>query len=175
MHETLILRSSISSPHMRHVLFRGFSIAFIGILFLVLSGIYFPASTLKMWGWLIFFFSLTLLTWGLLPYRRLSRFQLNPDELVIAKGKGNGNGLYYISKGKKILSFQLESVHHISYIDNSEHYGIAFFFKKSAHSSIVIYEEAGAKKVQNNSRNKGKGDLFFPFFNRRSYEELIEC
>jgi len=168
MHETLILRSSVSSPLMRHVLFKGFSIAFVGILLLVLTGIYLPVTSLKAWGWLIFFFSLALIAWGLLPYRRLSRLQLKPDELIIA----NGDGLTYVSKGKKVLSFPLDSVRQISCINKPHYYGIAIYFKDSSHSPMTIYEVAVVEKLQRGRRKMKRGDLFFPYFNRRSYDEL---
>ncbi len=134
-----------------------------------MAGVFIPSSTLKIWGWIIFLCSLGLITWGLLPYRRLSRLQLNPNELTLA----NNNVLSFYSKGDKILSFPFECVAKINYIEHPQRYGMAVWLKSFPLAPITYYETNGMEKMKKDAQQM-HADLFFPYFNRRAYEELLD-
>ena len=169
--EALIIRTSISSEVIKHVLFRGFSIAFLGMLGLLLGTIFIPVSTMKIWGLSLFLMSLGLVTLGLLPYRRLSRLQLKPNEIALV----DTDHLTYYSKGRKILTIPLQSVAKMSYIQHPLHYGIAVWLKPSPLSPVIVHQ---CPKEVKSLRQKGKyieeAHLFLPYFNQRAYHELLE-
>jgi|GEM_PF-2194641 len=170
MKQCVMVRSTISSPLLRSVLFKGFTLAFLGIFILVLAVIFIPASTLQRWGWLLFLLSFSSLTLGLLPYRRLSRLQLKPHKLVLV----DLNHLAFYSRGEKILTLALQSISKISYVDHARHYGIAISLKPPPIAPIVIHQPLKEVKF---FRHKGckeeKSDLFFPYFSPSAYHELL--
>ena len=166
MKEFLIIRSTISSPLLKKVLFRGFAIAFLGIILLLLAGIFIPPVTLRHWGWILFLLSLSLITFGLLPYRRLSRLQLKPNELVL----DHFHQLTFYSKGQAILTFPLQSIVQANYIDHPQQYGIAIWMK----DSIVVHLPKEVKKLQRQGQQIAQANLFLPYFNRHAYDELME-
>jgi hypothetical protein len=166
--EVFVIRSSISSSLVRSTLFQGFAIAFLGILILLLAGIFMPVASLHKWGWILFLLSLGFVTLGLLPYRRLSYLQLHPDKLVLM----NSDDVSFYSKGRKILTFPLQSVARMSYIQCSRSYGIAVWLKPTA--LIVIHQlPQEAKKRRNKGQKIEQADLFFPYFNQHAYHELM--
>lgn len=170
MKEFLILRSVISSELMKNVLFRGFAIAFAGMFLLLAAGVFIPFSILQYWGWIIFLLSLGLIAWGLIPYRRLSRLQLKPNELILSEG----HLLSFNSKGNRVLSLPFQSIDKLSYVDHAQCYGIAVWLKSSPHPLIVVYQFKEVEKLKKKGREMGNADLFFTYFNQRSYKELVE-
>lgn len=171
MKETLIIRSTISSHLVKRVLFKGSTIAFLGIILLLIAGILIPPSILHEWGWALFFISIGLITLGLLPYRRLSRLQLKPNELVLI----NRNDIAFYFKGNLLLTLSLQSVAKTSYIDHPTQYGIAIWLKPASKTSIAIHQlPEKIKKMQLQGQQIAQADLFFPYFNQRAYDELME-
>lgn len=168
--EYLIIRTTISRTVIKRVLLKGFCIALLGILGLVLGGIFLPIDSLQRWGWVIVFTSLGLVTLGLRPYRRLVRLQLKPNELSIL----DADMMTFISRGRKILTIPLQSISKISYLAHPLHDGIAVWLKQPAPDPVVIHD--GLKEVEvirKKGREKG-ADLFFSHFNLHAYEELID-
>jgi hypothetical protein len=169
--EVLIIRSSISSPLLRSTLFQGFAIAFLGVLILLLAGSFLPVAFLHTWGWSLFLISLGLITVGLLPYRRLSRLQLKPNELILV----NSNQVVFSLQGRKLLTLPLQSVSQISYISLSKLYGIAIWLKPAPLAPIIIHQlPEKVKKLRQQGQRMGNADLFFPYFNQRAYDELMD-
>lgn len=169
MNQSFVIRSSISSSLLKKVLFRGFCIALVGILLLLFAGIFIPASHLKDWGGGIFLISLALITWGLLPYRRLSKLQLKPNEIVIT----GGDDCNYYVKGRKIISFSLQSVDVMDYVDHSLRYGIQVWLKSRDGVLVEMDDSREAKKMRRID-SQGRIGLFFSYFSKRAYEELQE-
>jgi hypothetical protein len=169
--ETLIVRSSISSSLLRDTLFKGCVIAGIGMLLLLLVGIFIPAASLHTWGWGVFFISLGLIAYGLLPYRILSRLQLKPNELILTPSQH----LAFFSRGRKILTLPLQSVSCIRYVSHPTSYGIAVWLKSPPPLAVVVHQwPKEMEKLRLQGESMEKADLFFPYFPQRAYDELIE-
>ena len=164
MEEPLILQSSIKSSLMRFVLLRGTFLAAMGGLILVLSGIFFSGSTLSLWGFFIFFLAMSLITLGLLPYRRLRQLETNPYQLI-----SQDQTWHFQAKGQLILSLPMQSIAHTIYVDNHA-YGIGIFLKHPLPQKIVIHQ----RHFNIENLRKGDCDLFFPYFSRRAYSQFLE-
>jgi hypothetical protein len=169
--EVLIIRASISSILLRNALFQGLTLGGMGILILVSAGIFMPVNSLHQWGWVLFLISFGLIAWGLIPYRHLACLQLKPYELTLTED----NLLAFYSKGKKILTLPLESIVQISYISHSKNYGVAIWLKPNPTSPVIIYQSPKeVEKLRYKGWQIGQADLFFPYFNQRAYDELID-
>ena len=169
MKNVLTLRSTIRPQLMRKTLFRGGILALIGIFILMYAGIFLSISTLRLWGFPIFLCSLTLITIGLLPYRELSKLEVQP---FILKAY-DLEYLEYIEKGKSILTIPFVSIEDIIYVDNSEDYGIGIRLKKPSPSKIKIHDPRfNVHDFQKNEHNL-RIDLYFPYFSKRSFNELL--
>lgn len=127
---------------MKWILIQGSLLAILGALMLVFSGIFLPVVILKKWGLLIFLFSLGLIAAGLIPYRRLQRLEIKPDQLILLE-----KGLIYKKAGDQEWQFSFDSIQSVDFVDNPWRYGILL-------------------------RIENQWDVFLPYFTRRSYDEL---
>lgn len=169
--ETLIIRTAITRAVVKHILIKGFCIASIGIICLFIGGIFLSPPILQKWGWLLFLLSLGLITLGLLPYRRIVRLQLKPNEITLI----DAEQLTFFSRGRKKLTIPLQSIAKIEFIENPLHYGIAVFLKHPTPHPIIVHESPQElKKMRKKGEKNGGAHLFFPYFNRHAYEELID-
>jgi hypothetical protein len=170
--EFLVVRSSISSALLRKTLFRGFAIAFIGICILLFAGSNLSVEFLHKWGWSLFLIALGLITLGMLPYRRLSRLQVNPSKIVFF----DLNYMTYVQRDKKILTIPVESIAQMSYISHSHSYpyGIAIWLKPSPIEPIIAHQSfKEVEQMRKQGQRINKADVFLPYFNQRAYDELM--
>ena len=169
--EYLIIRTTISPALMKHILIKGFCIAFLGILGLIAGGIYLPPAILQKWGWFMILISLGLIAFGLLPYRRLVRLQLKPNELSVL----DADNMTFISRGAKKITIPLHSILKIAYIDHPLDDGIAVWLKHPPPDPVVVHDcSRELEMIRKKGREKDNADLFFSHFNRHAYEELID-
>lgn len=142
-HIILTLRSSIKPALMRHILMRGSCISGIGVIILLLSGAYLSPDHLKIWGLPIFIAGIALITWGMLPYRRLRHLELHPYRITVdAEGS-----LQFSKDSKPIFTTPIEAIAQINYIEKKHLYGIEITLKDN--------------RTQ-----------FFPYFSPHSFHEL---
>lgn len=169
MREHLILRTTVPTEWMSKGLKKGLILALLGIFPLVYAGTFASPTTLKTWGWLIFLASFLLITAGLLPYRRLSRLQTKPNELhCIGLEK-----LDYYQNGKQVLSLAFSSIDHLTFIDAPHFFGIAVFLKRPLSSKMIISAPTfDLRSFEKLAKQAHQADAFFPYFSRRSFEEL---
>ena len=75
-----------------------------------------PLPLLQKWGWLLFLFSLGLITIGLLPYRKLTRLQSKPNELrIVEQGY-----LEFWARGQCQLLFPLKDIERLQYCEKKD-------------------------------------------------------
>ncbi|MFI0434925.1 MAG: hypothetical protein ACH350_04250 [Parachlamydiaceae bacterium] len=171
MKDSLIIHSSVSTYALKMRLLKGCTIASLGIAILVLSGIYLPIESLHKWGGGLFFTSIGLITLGMLPYRRLAKLQLRPDELIFLES----DHVTFYHFGKKILTIPFESIKEISYFSHVRLYGIVMSIKSPFDGAIKMEGKGkNSVKMSQIKEKKKKNELFFPYFNRRAYEELLD-
>lgn len=169
--EILKIRSTISSSLLRTVLFRGYALACLGMFILVTAGSELQIEYLHQWGWILFLIAIGFITLGMLPYRRLTRLQLTPNELILI----DHDHVLYTHKGKQLLKLPLKTVAQSRYISDLTHYGIAVWLKSPPIEPIRVFQ---SPEDVENIRRKGNSidgaDLFFPYFNQRAYAEWME-
>lgn len=157
--ENVIAKSSITRELRRRKIFIGTAISLLGMLILLISGVFLPVETLKIWGFPLLLLGGMLVTIGLLPYRQMTRLEMNPYEW---RSDGE-NGLILVQFGKKILSIPISSIKEVIFIEE----GMGFILDKS--QKVTIFD----KKYQPKSIN-GKADLYFPYFTKRAVKEVEE-
>lgn len=166
--ETLKIRNSIHPAVMRNAVMKGTLLGIIGIGFWI-CGLFLPVSILKYWGMPLFLFGGGLITWGLLPYRRLRALENSPNELVALENKY----IQYKSKGRDILKIPVESIHEMKFVEQGTEYGIGILLKDPIPEKILIHDASfNIDKFQENSLVYYKSDLYFPYFSKRSFQEL---
>ena len=170
-HPLLTLSTTITSKLLQHTLFRGFFIALLGILMLVIGGIYFSPAFLKIWGGILFLISMLFISIGLLPYRRLTQLQLNPNQLLLT----DSLNLTFYAKKKKIFTLPFKCIQRLAYIEQGKNYGIAIWLSSFEDSSIKIhYSSRLIQELKKLGIKHGNADLFLPYFTKRSYQELLD-
>lgn len=156
-YEPLKLRSSVKSSLKRYTLIRGTLIAGLGALLIVVTGIYLPVQEMQIWGLPILIMGLGLIAFGLMPYRRLSRLENSPNEVILFD-----DSFQFFSKGRKIYTVPFSSIDKTSLIDNGTDYGIAIWLKKSPEQKVIVHDKKLAYA------RKGC-DIFLPYFTERSF------
>lgn len=148
----------------RRLLMRGSVWAVVGTLPLIYAGIFFGAHILNFWGLALFGFWLICLMVGMIPFRKLTRLENNPNSLVIDLEK-----LTYIKDKKEILSVPLESIEGLDNVDRGDVYGIGVRLKNPVPKKVVVYNDelSTIYGVEGYS-------LFFPYFTERTCAELNE-
>ncbi len=77
--------SSISEILKKRMLARGFIAAIPGALLLFYMGLFAEIESLMRWGATSFIASIALISYGLIPYKRITRLEMNPYKLVCLK------------------------------------------------------------------------------------------
>lgn len=171
MADHLILYSSIPPILLKKTLLKGSLLAIVGALIFVFAGSFLSPLYMKQWGWTIYPGCLTLIAYGLIPYRRMSRLVLKPDQLI-AKGKED---LEFFSKGEKIFRIPFSIIQDIHYIEQNTLHGIGMKLDPESIEGFIKQFPKSKKLLSTNIRiHPLDYDLFFPFFTQRSFNELKE-
>lgn len=161
-------RSSIRPSLLHSVLFQGSLLAFFGMLLLLGTGAFLSQESLKHWGLLIFFMSIGLIAIGMLPYRRLTRLEINPHEIVLEK-----DHLHFFMKKKCLISIPLKNIEKMSFIELGRVYGIGIWLKNFSLENAITRETSfNIFKFHKNSQKKYQCDLFLAYFSKRTFAEL---
>jgi hypothetical protein len=140
----LKLRTSIKPELMRRVLFRGSFLGGFGVILMVASGAFLPVPVLSRWGMPIFLLSIGLIAVGMLPYRKLTRLEKNPDEIIISKDEQ----LVYLRKGKVVFTAPLSSINSCTYVDDESHYGIKITLKEGQEYFLPYFSERARSQIE---------------------------
>jgi hypothetical protein len=153
---------------MAKTLQRGTAIAALGAFLMVITGAFLPLEQLSRWGWILFLIGFSCIAAGLIPYRLLTRLEKKPNEIVI----GQDGLIHYFQRGQETFTIPQEMVKEIIYIDRKEIYGIGLKLAPSSQQKVI--KHAGSLKNGFFEMRKYGCDIFFPYFSRRSYNELLE-
>ena len=146
-----LLKSSLRQALIIHALKRGSVIGGVGILLIFCAYLFLPKTLLSHVGIWIYLLGCGLIAFGLIPYRRLRRLELNPASLVVDE-----KGLTLIAQSHKPEVILWEEIDSFSYLENKQTYGIGFMLKKKRDTRLKLAEV----------------DLFLPYFSKRAFDEL---
>lgn len=165
------IKTSVSSSWKSHILMRGTIMAVLGAAIMMIAGIALPPETMSNWGAILFFIGLFLIARGLLPYRRLTKLELNPDQLIVSDGT-----IHFLQGGRSVLRIPRRCIEAIRYVEESKlPYGLAFDFQWPLPAELK--EDDPYFKWMKRRRNALKyfnADLFLPYFSKRAYRTLME-
>jgi len=164
MKDSFTIRTSVKPQLMKKILIKGFFLALTGILLLFFGGIFLPEESLQVWGAPLFFTGIAFVTFGLLPFRKLTKLENKPVALTV----NAMNEITLERSGMPILTFPQHSIQKIEYVEDPQNYGMAFWFIKPVENPIIVHD---------NSYKLVTGfdaDLFLPYFSTRSVKELKE-
>lgn len=142
MDNSTTLRTSVSPSLLKWRLYLGSFLAGAGAFLLLFSSIYLSTSALEKWGFLILILGLGLIAVGLIPYRKLQRLEIKPNELILSE-----HGLAYYKGGSLQWKLPYASIHSMQFLESAWSYGIALDVE-------------------------GRFDLFLPYFTKRSFQIL---
>ncbi len=161
------LHTTIKTSLMRHYLMRGSILAIIGALILLTAGSLLPPKILAPWGFFLFIAALSLITYGLLPYSRLRRLELNPYQLVI-----EDEYLDLWRKKKLLMSIPKDNIFRISYMEKKHVYGMLFILKRPLSQRMILLNKLGFFP---HCQITPEGNIFLLYFNERAYKEISNC
>lgn len=165
----LKLRSSIKKELMKKHLFKGFFISLAGVLILLFCGMYLPLSQLRMWGLPLVITAFTLIGCGMIPYKRLSKLELTPHEIHC-----NAKDLIFFKRGYPLFKLQADRIDSIDFVNTADTYGISIQLKRPSAPCLTLL--TGPRKFASFASDvKSKvptADLFLPYFNDKSFNEL---
>ena len=169
--DQLVLRSSVKLWLKQKVVFKGTLLASLGALLLLYVGAFMPPNILGVWGWMILLFGLWLISFGLLPYRKLCRLETQYHEIILTDHRE----MLVALKKNPTCSIPLSSIAHVAYLEYPQGYGIGVWLKKPTEDKVVIYDpkflpEQSVKPV----RQMAECDLFIPYFSARAFDSLQE-
>jgi hypothetical protein len=167
----LTLKSSIKPSLKKSVLIRGTILGALGLSIWLFGGIFLSISTLTLWGWPILICGGLLITWGLLPYRKLIRLENCPNEIVITELEE----LLFSQQGRPLLMVYLENIEELAFLDDDNRYGIGLWVKKPVLENIItLTPSLDLIFYQEDCQKKYFCDVFLPNFSKRSFTELEE-
>ena len=145
MNEQFSFWSSVNPELLKKVLLQGTFLAGCGVTTLVAASIFLPKNLLETWGIILFLLASALMAVGLVPYRRLQKLASKPDKITLS----DDEHLNYYRDDRLIESISFNEIQAIEWVEKSNIYGILIHLKN------------------------GKAKLF-PFFSKRSYQEIHE-
>lgn len=165
------LRSTILPKLMHRVLWRGTCLAIAGAACLLIPGIIMSPVLMGIWGLPLFLAGMGLITWGLVPYRKLRKLEDNPYKIVIS----GEDAIQFSAKGKALFTVPREAIEQAAYCENETAYGIAIYLKSPLPKKLTV-DDAGFNMADFRERSlKEHGcDLFLPYFSNRSFSTLEE-
>ncbi|MBS4167727.1 hypothetical protein [Parachlamydia sp. AcF125] len=161
------IRTSIDTAFKKKLLFEGTVIAMNGALVLF-AGLFLPPGQLSKWGEWIFLVGVSLIAWGLLPYRKLTLLEATPNELGLEQ-----DALYFSQRGKPALVIPMGSIDTLSYGVENHRHGLYVFLKPSSLQKIPLLSNRVDKESCQWIADGKKFAFFFPHFSQRSCEYLI--
>ncbi len=151
MQDYIAMHSAISSKVLQHSLWKGIGFALIGLVLILYNGIFGSLTFLSNWGWLIFLTGGTLITYGMLQYRKLAQRQLHPHVVHLTSVP---HQLQWYIDEHQFLNLPSTFIASIAYKNDKYHYGIIIYLKEPNRSTAT--------------------DLFLPYFSKHAFETLLQ-
>ncbi len=165
----LILRSVIHSSVLENSLLKGSAIALIGV-FLIFISYYHLLPLSEAWANLFLWAGFLLIAAGLIPYKKLSRLQINPDILYV-----DDDEAHLIRAKVTRLSIPIEQIVDVAYMDTHGVNGLLLQLEKGHNISIPKDIVKATQKLASKDPTKTYSNaILLPHFPERSAIELRE-
>lgn len=162
------LRTSIAAELQRGRLLLGSAIAAPGILLMIWASFLSP-QLLARWGVVFALLSILLIALGLIPYRRICRLQLHPNQIALEE-----ENLTYVIGETPRFRLSKEGVREIAFLKERGGYGIGLWLHLPIEKKITVIDPRfDMQKFMNQSRRRGC-DLYLPLFSERAAAEIEE-
>ena len=162
-------RTAITSTFKRQCVLRASLGGGLGVMILVGAGSFLPLQFLESWGLPLFFASLGLITWSMLPYKQLVQLENKPDELWL-NTKGD---IVYAKKGIPTFTVPQNSLEKMFFIQKTNEYGICLSIKQHPREKVRIHNPNFDYATINHKNLRKYGcDIFLPFFSERTFKDL---
>ncbi len=163
---TTTLYSGVKQELISATLFKGARWAVFGIVILVASGIWMPPELMTTWGAFLLLIALTLIAWGLLPYRRLTYLQSNPNKLLL-----EAHMLQYVHRGRICFAVPRSAIAHAGCVPS----GIALWLQDPLPEKMTLLQRRfPLSRFIKQSRKQADCDLFFAHFGKTAFREMEE-
>lgn len=164
--DILTIRSAITSELHKKILFKGSFLSFLGFIPLLYGSLRMDAATLSTWGIPLFFLGISLIMFGMVPYKRVTELQKHPNELHLLDDRT----IRYDHMGKKTMTIPLSALERVEYLERDGIYGIKLYLKKSPEKKLIVHDPRfSINRFENASRKKYGCDLFLPYFSKRGF------
>ncbi len=170
MEETILtLHSSIKPSLKKNKLLQGSILAILGVSLWLYCGIFLSINILSTWGWLALMMGGVLITFGLMPYRQLTRLENNPHQIVVT----DLEELYFSISGAPVFTIALENIEEMAYLDDDKRYGIGLWIKKPIIKNVhLLNPSLNFDAYLKNTQKQYFCDIFLPYFSKRSFQEF---
>jgi hypothetical protein len=169
MTDQIKLRSKIPADLIKETLFRGSILASIGASLLLYGSVRLSVQSLAIWGPWLFGVGILFIIVGMVPYRRLSRLQGQPDELLVDQ-----QDVHLRTGGKLLFSIPLHAIEKVSFVAQPKA-GIALQLKRAPSQRVRVYcKSFNMTRFEARNQKSYGFPLFFPHFTHRACEELEE-
>jgi len=162
MDDYLQIQTTITHFYLKSILYKGFCYAFLGVLILLIGGVFLPEPLMQRWGWLIYFSAFFFITYGLLPYRKITRLQNKPNEIKLT----SRSFLEFWSQTHFQFAIPLHLINSVRYFQKNKKYGMVLkltdFPENLRDNLSKFYIEM----------DKSKKEMIFLYFSKRSCQEL---
>lgn len=159
----MIVKTSVNSQLKKDALLKGTLLAGLGMLVLIGGSVILTQEQLAQYGFFIFLFGIALVTYGMIPYRKLVRLEHSPDEIHV----DDDHTWIYFRKGKKIAEIPQTAIESADFIAHDPDYGICLQFKKKPSDKVKVCDSDAHLQM-----DKYGCDLFLPYFTERSMNRL---
>lgn len=167
----LTLRSSVRPSLKKTALIKGSILGGLGIALWLYGGIFLSIETLTIWGWPILIIGGGLISSGLFPYRKLVRQENNPHKIIV----NDLEELEFYSQGTPLFKVSMDNIEEMAFLDDDIRYGIGLWIKNPKTQYIeVLHPSLDLSAYLKKCQKDYFCDLYFPFFSKRSYQELEE-
>lgn len=174
MEERIVrIYSSIRPEFKRQLLFHGSGWAIAGGALLLFGGIFIPTAVMSYIGLPLLFLGGGMIAHGLMPYRKLTQLETQPDEIVVTADRC----LHYGKQGRPLLTVPASAIERVSYCDEEiGRYGIVIDLNELGRHQIVVHAKGfSIERFIAETHKRYDCDLFFPYFSQKGYREVASA
>lgn len=165
----LTLHSSIKPSLKKEKVLQGSLWGALGIAIWLFGALFLTLEIFTLWGLPILLIGGGFITYGLLPYRKLTRLESNPHQILVDESEQ----LIFFMDKQPLIKISLKDIEEIAYLDDDNRYGIGLWLKKTLSQNFEwMLSNPNFEQYRSQCQKNYFCDVFLPYFSKRSFEEL---